>query len=94
MFLLAGTGEVSLNMHHVAVINWVTLGAALVMLVTEWFSGIRAVPIIALAGIAVATFFVWGAEDVSVFALAGWVTAWLAVIWWFLYLVGKGRHSR
>ena len=83
------------------------LGAGLLMLLCEWFTGIRLVPILVLLALAAWAFLVFyllhparGGGDLaraenSAYFLAGlWALQWAAMAYWFCRLASQARADR
>ncbi len=87
-------GEVRLGRCCILLLTCVGLACAGIMFVTEVFTGIKWVPVVAVATLG----YGWlatgpdGAAPRS--SEIGWAVGWLSVAVWFAYLAAQSRESR
>lgn len=98
---LAGSAVVShlggvVVVGHCALVTLTIVGVVcgVVMLVSEIFSGIRWVPVVALAGLAVGWLTADGQTAAPRVSEIAWMVGWLSVAVWFAYLAAQARENR
>lgn len=87
-------GEVRFGRFGFLVLTCVGLACAGIMFLTEVFTGIRWVPVVALASLGYG-WLATGPDGVAPRSSEiGWAVGWLSVAVWFAYLAAQSRENR
>lgn len=79
---------------HVGALSWVAVGLAVVLAITEVFSGSRWTALVVLCAAVVGLVVVRADDAVAPAGLWAWGIAWSGVVLWFAVLASRARSNR